>query len=118
MKTRRKMPFTIPSTDMFGEIVICQFHFTSGIGFKIRPALVLFDLPCDAVICRITSVLHHEPADVSLRDWKAEGLLKPSVARLDRLITAEKSIFLRRLGVLSASDLAEVRQRWNNIMKL
>ena len=118
MKIRRKMPFTIPSADMFGEIVICQFPFTSGIGFKIRPALVLFDLPRDAVICRITSVLHHEPADVSLRDWKAEGLLKPSVARLDRLITAEKSIFLRRLGVLSASDLAEVRQRWNNIMKL
>jgi mRNA-degrading endonuclease toxin of MazEF toxin-antitoxin module len=101
---------------MFGEIVICQFPFTSGIGFKIRPALVLFELPRDAVICRITSVLHHGPADVSLR--KAEGLLMPSVARLDRLITAEESIFLRRLGVLSASDLAEVRQRWNKIMKL
>lgn len=29
---------------MFGEVIICQFPFTSGTGSKIRPALVLFDL--------------------------------------------------------------------------
>ena len=41
---------------MFGEVFICQFPFTSGTGSKIRPALVLFDLQQDAVICRVTSV--------------------------------------------------------------
>ena len=103
---------------MFGEVFICQFPFTSGAAGKIRPALVLFDLQHDAVICRVTSVLRSGPLDVTLNDWQAAGLLKPSVARLDRLVTAEKSIFLRRLGVLSPADLAAVRNAWNSQMKL
>jgi hypothetical protein len=40
------------------------------------------------------------------------------VARLDRLVTAERTVFLRRLGVLSAADLAAVRNTWNAHMKL
>ena len=81
---------------MFGEIFICQFPFTSGTGSKIRPALVFFDLQQDAVICRVTSVSCTGTIDVTLADWQAAGLLKPSIARLDGLVTAEKSVFLRR----------------------
>lgn len=103
---------------MFGEVFICQFPFTSGTGTKVRPAPVLFDLPQDAVTCRVTSVHRSGLLDVTLNDWQAAGLLKPSVARLDRLVTAEKTIFLRRLGVLSPADLAAVRSRWNSQMKL
>ena len=103
---------------MFGEIFICQFPFTSGTGSKVRPALVLFDLQQEAVICRVTSVHRSGPLDVPLNDWQAAGLLKPSVARLDRLVTAEKTIFLRLLGVLSPADLAAVRTTWNRQMKL
>lgn len=103
---------------MFGEVFICQFPFTSGIVSKIRPALVLFDLQQDAVICRITSVKHTGTFDVTLMDWEAAGLLKPSVARLDRLVTAEKTVLLRSLGVLSPPDLAAVRSVWNANMTL
>lgn len=103
---------------MFGEGFICQFPFTSGTASKIRPALVLFDLQQDAVICRITSVSHTGTFDVTLMDWEAAGLLKPSVARLDRLVTAEKTVLLRSLGVLSPSDLAAVRSVWNANMTL
>lgn len=103
---------------MFGEVFLCQFPFTSGAGSKVRPALVLFELQQDAVICRVTSVQRSGPLDVTLNDWQSAGLLKPSVARLDRLVTAEKTIFLRRLGVLSPADLAIVRSTWNNEMKL
>ena len=103
---------------MFGEVFICQFPFTSGAGSKIRPVLVLFDLQQDAVICRVTAVSRSGTLDVTLNDWKAAGLLKPSVARLNRLVTAEKTIFLRRLGVLSDTDLAAVRDTWNEHMTL
>ncbi len=103
---------------MFGEVFICQFPFTSGTGSKIRPALVLFDLQQDAVICRITSVSRNGTLDVTLSDWQAAGLLKPSVVRLDRIVTAEKTIFLRRLGVLSDTDLEAVRDSWNEHMTL
>ena len=103
---------------MFGEVFICQFPFTSGAGSKMRPALVLFDLQQDAVICRITSVLRNDPLDITLADWQAAGLLKPSIARLDRIVTAEKSIFVRRLGTLSTSDMNAVRTMWNQHMRL
>lgn len=103
---------------MFGEVFICQFPFTSGAASKVRPALVLFDLQQDAVICRVTSVSRTGPLDVILHDWQAAGLLRPSVARLDRLVTAEKSVFLRRLGVLSTADASAVRQAWNQHMTL
>ena len=67
---------------MFGEIFLCEFPFTSGRTSKIRPALMLFDLRHDAIICRVTSVLHNGPLDVRLDDWASAGLLKASVARV------------------------------------
>jgi mRNA interferase MazF len=103
---------------MFGDIFICQFPFTSGASSKIRPALVLFDLEQDAIICRVTGVLRTGLLDVALKDWQTAGLLKPSVARLDRVVTAEKSIFMRRLGVLSPEDQKTIRDRWNQQMRL
>ena len=78
---------------MFGEKYLCQFPFTSGAPGKTRPALVLFDLNEDAIICRVTSASGRGLLDVALGDWQAAGLLKPSVARLDRIVTAEKDIF-------------------------
>lgn len=104
---------------MFGEVFLCQFPFTSGATSKVRPALVLFDLGPDALICRVTSVQRAGPLDVTLADWQVAGLLKPSVARLDRIVTAERSVvFLRRLGVLSAADQAAIRTAWNRHMRL
>ena len=103
---------------MFGDVFICEFPFTSGATSKIRPALVLFDLEHDAIVCRITSVLRTGPLDIRLNDWNSAGLLKPSIARLDRIVTAEKAVFLRQLGSLSTVDLAAVRHAWNQNMKL
>ncbi len=79
---------------------------------------MLFDLNFDAVICRVTSVIQTGLADVELRDWQPAGLLKASVARLDRLVTAKRTIFLKRLGVLTQRDLEGVRNTWNLRMKL
>ena len=103
---------------MFGDVFLCQFPFTSGSSSKLRPVLVLFDLQQDAIVCRVTGVLRTGPLDIPLKDWQTAGLLKPSVARLDHLVTAEKSIFLRRLGALSAEDQKAIRDRWNQYMKL
>lgn len=103
---------------MFGEIFLCRFPFTSGASVKQRPALVLFDLGDDVLICRITSVACSGPLDVSLHGWERAGLAKPSVARLDRLVTAEKDILSRRLGRLTERDETTVRQVWNDEMRL
>lgn len=106
------MPFTTHSAETFGDIFICQFPFTSGAASKVRPALVLFDLEQDAIICRVTSVVRIGALNVTLKDWQTAGLVKPSIARLDRVVTAEKFIFVRRLGALSAEDQKAIRDRW------
>jgi mRNA interferase MazF len=103
---------------VFGEVYICEFPFTSGLASKPRPVLGLFDLGEDALICRITSVARSGVLDVALLDWQEAGLAKPSVARLDRLVSAEKSTLRRRLGKLSARDAEAVRTAWNAHMRL
>jgi mRNA-degrading endonuclease toxin of MazEF toxin-antitoxin module len=103
---------------VFGEIFICRFPFTSGAFSKPRPVLVLFDLRQDALICRVTSATRAGPLDVTLADWAQAGLAKPFVARLDRLVTAEKTILGRRLGVLSVADQTVIRKAWNQHMRL
>jgi mRNA interferase MazF len=103
---------------VFGEIFICKFPFTSGTASKPRPVLVLFDLQEDVVICRITSVVRSGLLDIKLADWQQAGLAKPSVVRLDRLVTAERANLRRRLSHLSAQDETSVRAVWNQNMKL
>jgi len=100
-----------------GEIYLCRFPLTSGAAGKVRPALVRFDLEADALICRVTSQRRTGRLDVSLIDWQSAGLLKPSVARLDRLVTAEQSVLLRKLGILSDADATAIRERWNTLMR-
>lgn len=116
--TRPKILPTTASTEMFGEIILCQFPFTSGALSKIRPALILFELQEDVVICRITSAEPRGQLDVKLVDWEGAGLLRPSVARIDRIVTAERTVFIRPLGVLSPRDLQSVRAVWNANMRL
>jgi mRNA interferase MazF len=87
---------------MFGEIYLCRFPFTDSSGSKIRPVVVLFDLGQDAVICRVTGKWRSGRMDVVINEWKTAGLLKPSVAMLDRIITAEKPLFVSKLGSLAA----------------
>ena len=79
---------------------------------------MLFDLPRDVVICRVTSVARGGAADVTLADWRAAGLLVPCVASLDRLLTVERAVVLRQLGVLTPADLTAVRTVWNQHMRL
>lgn len=102
----------------FGEIYICRFPFTTGTASKARPALVLFDLGPDVLICRITSAAKSTPLDVAIADWVSAGLAKPSIARLDRLVTAEKSLLHVRIGELATPDKDAVRAAWNNFMTL
>jgi mRNA interferase MazF len=103
---------------VFGEIFICRFPFTSGAFSKARPVLVLVELQQDVLICRVTSRSSTGPLDVILADWKQAGLAKPSVARLDRLVTAEKTILGQRLGDLSPADQLAIRTAWNQHMRL
>ena len=50
------------------------------------------------------------PTDVILSDWKGAGLRLPSIVRVEKLATIEKSCIVRKLGALAPGDLSEVRK--------
>ena len=116
--TPARTRFTTATDSVFGEIFIRQFPFTSGTVSTPRPVLVLFDLQQDVLVCRVTSAPQRGPLDAAPADWADAGLAKPSVARLDRLVTAEKAILDRRLGILSKGDQSAIRATWNQHMRL
>ena len=88
-----------------GDVVLVKFPFTSGTGSKLRPALVILDTgDADLVVARITTQSSISPFDVAVMDWRGAGLLAPSIARLHKLATLEKSDIHRTLGSLQATD--------------
>ena len=106
------------NTCKFGEIFISRFPFTSGEFSKPRPVLVLFDCEQDVLICRVTSVAYSGKLDIEIKQWKEGGLEKPSFVRLNRLVTAEKSLLTKKLGMLTPADAATVKAIWNQQMRL
>ena len=103
-----------------GDVVLMEFPFASGGGVKHRPALVLIDIgDADVLAARITTQETRDRFDVEIADWHAAGLRLPSIVRLHKLATLEKTIVGRKLGRLSASDWARVqqaiRQLWDSI---
>lgn len=106
-----------------GEVVLLMFPFTDAAGTKRRPALVLLDTgDADIVVARVTSQITQTTFDVELAEWQQAGLLLPSIVRVHKLATLEKSLVERRLGVLAASDWAQVRAKirelWASIQAL
>ena len=101
-----------------GDVFICSAAFALGQFSKPRPVLVLLDLGQDCLLARITSMPHTDKLDVPLSQWKQAGLEKPSIVRLTRLVTAEKTLLQTRLGSLIAADLASVRNAWNQHLRL
>jgi len=80
--------------------------------------LVLFDLGADILIARMTSIPHSETYDIPVRDWQQAGLLKPSTVRLARLVTIERSLLLKQLGILTAFDRDLIVTLWQTKMLL
>ena len=106
------------NTCKFGDIFICRFPYTSGALSKPRPVWALFDDGLDVVICRITSAARSGNLDIPINFWREAGLEKPSVIRLNRLVTAEKTLLIKQIGKLTIADAGNVKAAWNTRMML
>jgi mRNA interferase MazF len=88
-----------------GDIVLLAFPFSSGIGVKQRPALVLLDTKDqDLLVARVTTQRHQSSFDIAVKDWKQAGLLAPSWIRVHTLAAVEKRLVRRKLGRISDAD--------------
>lgn len=114
------MPPTTPCS--FGDVVLVPFPFTDASATKKRPAVVVSSAAYNAqrpdlVLMPITSQIR--PAlglgEVLVGDWKAAGLLMPSVVK-PLVATIQKTLVIRTLGRLSAQDLAAVQAELRKIL--
>ena len=98
-----------------GDVVLIRFPFTDLKGSKQRPALVISTAEYnrrgqDVVVAAVSSarVEDPQPFDHAVKDWKAAGLLHPSVVRAGKIVTLHRSTIRRRLGSIGDTDLRAV----------
>lgn len=100
----------------FGDIVLVPFPFTDQSATKRRPAVVIStsgyhaERP-DLIIMAVTSQVRPLGVigEVPVKDWKAAGLIKPSVVK-PVITTIEASLVIRRLGQLKKDEQEVLRK--------
>ena len=105
-----------------GEVALVRFPFTDVASAKKRPALVLAHTTRSprnrlATLAMITSQVEalKLPGDVLLTDWKAAGLLHPSLLRLAKVATVDGQLVDKTIGRLSARDLETAREAFHRV---
>ena len=94
----------------FGDIVLLRFPFTDGKTFKRRPALLIKDsIDGDIVVCRITSQIYGAENDVFIDTWESSGLKLPSVIRVHKIATLERSMIEVVMGKIDGEIKNKVK---------
>ena len=103
-----------------GQVVLFRFPHTDLEAGKLRPALLLGQLPGeydDWLICMISSQLHHylpdfdEVVHESDPDFTASGLKVASVIRIGRLAVVQGSLLLGAVGHVAPERLQRIKSR-------
>lgn len=58
----------------------------------------------DILVARVTTQSGQSDYDLPIEDWRGAGLLAPSIVRLHKLATLEKSLVQRHLGCIQNQD--------------
>ena len=99
-----------------GDVVLVGFVFSDESGRKVRPALVISSRAYqrargEVIVAAITSNTRRQLfADHLLTDWKAAGLLFPSVATAI-VRTVKGTMIDRKLGSLTGADFQSVERQ-------
>lgn len=102
------------TTPRRGDVVLVGFVFSDESGVRQRPAVVVSSTAYhrgrrEIIVTAVTSNVHRPPlpGDHLLEDWQAAHLRHPSVCT-GIVRTIHRNMILRKLGTLSARDLAAV----------
>lgn len=104
------------------EIILIDFPFADLDTTKKRPALVLSTVSATEhysllIVAMISSNLDGKKlvGDMVVKYWKEAGLLHPSRLRLAKLVTADSTLVLKKLGVLEKSDQADAKKIFRKV---
>ncbi|MCE7989326.1 MAG: type II toxin-antitoxin system PemK/MazF family toxin [Caldilinea sp. CFX5] len=119
-------PLLPPPLLQRGDIVIATFPFTDLSGSKRRPALVLATTTpnADSILAFISSVMpmvvnsYELPLIPADADFAQTGLKVPSILRLNKLVTLERSLITRRIGRVSPQRLRAIDDRVIQVLNI
>jgi mRNA interferase MazF len=102
-----------------GDIVLVPFPFTDLSGYKLRPALVLYDSKLDTIVCFISSVPRITGEfDLVVLKSNVNGLKVDSVIKLTKIATLSKDLILGKIGELEEVYLKEIEGKLKIIFNL
>ena len=93
----------------FGDVVLVDFPFSSNLGIKKRPAVIVSKTDFnnskeDIILLAITSKVDDlTTGEALLRNWKESGLVKPSAFK-SVIFTVEKQFIDKSIGKLTDID--------------
>lgn len=116
------MRFTIPIKSRVsfarGEIFLVSMVFSNQTGTKRRPVMVVHDGDDqDLLVIPVTSHASRSRYDGPVLEWQRAVLRVPSVIRAEKLASIAKTSLIRRLGYISAKDLANVDAALNQLFR-
>ncbi|HHT9126033.1 MAG TPA: type II toxin-antitoxin system PemK/MazF family toxin [Candidatus Brocadiia bacterium] len=103
------------------DIILVDFGFSEETGSKKRPALIISSNNYhknrrEVIIAAITSNIRRVLfGDTKIDGWEEAGLLYPSLVT-GIIRTIKNSVILRKLGILSKSDLQKVQENLRRSM--
>jgi mRNA interferase MazF len=93
-----------------GDILLVPVRFSDGSGHKKRPVVVVYDSgDADLLVAPVTSQMARSPRDIPAVKWQHAGLRLPSIVRLEKLSTVEKSTVIKCMGKLAPDDWREMK---------
>jgi len=93
-----------------GDVLLVPVVFSDGGGRKKRPVVIVYASgDADLLVAPVTSQAARSPRDVPVVNWQRAGLRLPSIVRLEKLATVEKSTVVRKMGHLPPNDWEKVK---------
>jgi mRNA interferase MazF len=104
------------------DLVLLPFPFTDLSTTKQRPCLILAvfrpqGLSEHFIVAMVTSHLNGLafPGDTRFTKWREAGLPKPSLARLAKVVTVERSLIRKKLGTVQTSDRPAIHRHFREV---
>ena len=102
-----------------GDTVLIPFPFTDLSGNKLRPAVVLAETKADITVCFITTQLQwQEPTDVLIQPTNSNGIKRPSLIRVSKIATLDKTLALGKIGNLDATELTALNLKLKQLLQI
>ena len=102
-----------------GDVVFLPFPYRDQLAESVRPAVIVsrtdFNQRGDVIVAAVTTHPARLSTDVTLLDWQAAKLLKPSTVRVLIATVADVRI-VHHVGHLTDRDWAAVQQQFANVI--